>query len=77
MLFVPQTMVTLQKTLAIFKPDVLKNGYTEIALERIHAAGFSVLCNKIVQLDKFTVMEFYQEHVGKDFFPSVAEYMTR
>lgn len=69
-------MTTLQKTLAIFKPDVLRNGYTEQALERIKKEGFTVLDWKVVHLDDQTAGEFYAEHRERSFFPNLIKYIT-
>eukprot|EP00727_Mastigamoeba_balamuthi_P009054 m51a1_g4771 putative ura6p (402) ;mRNA; r:21801-23301 len=69
-------MATYQKTLAIFKPDILKNGYTEAVLDRVKKEGFTILDWRVMQLDEHTAGDFYAEHKGKGFYGGLVKYVT-
>lgn len=66
-----------QKTLAIIKPDGLLGNYTDDIKRTILEYGFSIVKEKIVQLDEAGVKIFYAEHSSKSFFSSLVKYMTR
>lgn len=66
----------MQKTLAIIKPDGLLGNYTDDIKRTIFEYGFSIVKEKIVQLDEATVKRFYAEHSSKSFFSSLVKYMT-
>ncbi|XP_004510517.1 probable nucleoside diphosphate kinase 5 isoform X3 [Cicer arietinum] len=65
-----------QKTLAIIKPDGLLGNYTDDIKRTILEYGFSIVKEKIVQLDEAGVKIFYAEHSSKSFFSSLVKYMT-
>ncbi|XP_061342906.1 probable nucleoside diphosphate kinase 5 isoform X2 [Gastrolobium bilobum] len=65
-----------EKTLAIIKPDGLSGNYTDDIKRTILDYGFSIIKEKIVQLDEITVKRFYAEHSSKCFFSSLVKYMT-
>ncbi|XP_078702258.1 thioredoxin domain-containing protein 6-like isoform X3 [Branchiostoma floridae x Branchiostoma belcheri] len=65
----------LQRTLALIRPDALKNHKDEI-LAKIQEAGFTVALQKEMQLTKDQATEFYKEHEGQDYFEQLIESMT-
>ncbi|XP_066305247.1 thioredoxin domain-containing protein 3 homolog isoform X4 [Branchiostoma lanceolatum] len=65
----------LQRTLALIRPDALKEHKDEI-LAKIQEAGFTVALQKEMQLTKDQAAEFYKEHEGQDYFEQLIESMT-
>jgi len=63
-------------TLAILKPDCVKNGHTGKVIDRILQAGFKIRAMKLVHLNKEQAEQFYQVHKGKPFFEGLIEFMT-
>ncbi|KAK2154406.1 hypothetical protein LSH36_269g05066 [Paralvinella palmiformis] len=68
----PQIFV--ERTLAIIKPDAL--GKAEEIEDIILRSGFSILQKRRVQLTPEQASDFYAEHFGKLFFPSLVAYMS-
>lgn len=66
--------IVLERTLAIVKPDAIKK-CKEIE-DVILRNGFTILERRFVQLTPEQASEFYAEHFGKLFFPSLIGYMT-
>jgi nucleoside-diphosphate kinase len=69
-------MQTLQRTLAIVKPDALAKGATGDILASIERHGFRVLGMKMLHLKKAQAAGFYAVHAGKPFFDSLCHFMT-
>jgi len=68
----PQIFV--ERTLAIIKPDALhKSAEIEDIILR---SGFSILQKRRVHLTPEQASDFYAEHYGKLFFPSLVSYMS-
>jgi nucleoside diphosphate kinase len=66
----------MQTTLAIIKPDAVKAGATDKILQRIREAGFAVRARTSLTLPAFKAEEFYAEHKGKPFQPSLVAFMS-
>lgn len=66
-----------EKTLAMIKPDGVSGNYTEQIKSIIRESGFSIVREKMLQLNEETVAHFYAEHSGRSFFPNLMKYMTR
>jgi nucleoside-diphosphate kinase len=69
-------MKTLQRTLAIVKPDAVKKGATGDIIHTIEQNGFRIIGLKMVHLKKAQAEGFYAVHVGKPFFDSLTKFMT-
>ncbi len=59
-------------TLALIKPHAHQERKAGKIIARIEEAGFGILLVKMAQMHPEGVEEFYQEHVGKDFFPNLS-----
>merc|ERR1712142_1050208 len=70
----PPPQVYLERTLAIVKPDAM-NKVNEIE-DIILRNGFSILQKRKVHLSPEQASDFYVEHYGKMFFPSLVAYMS-
>lgn len=69
-------MKTLQRTLAIIKPDaVKKNAHGEI-VNIILQNGFNIIGMKMLHLSKEQAEGFYAVHAGKPFFESLTKFMS-
>jgi nucleoside-diphosphate kinase len=69
-------MTTVQKTLAIIKPNVFRDGHVDEALDRIGREGFVVADKRVEQLDEARAKTFYAEHAEKPFYERLVRYMT-
>jgi len=64
-----------QLTLALIKPHAVFSRKMGKIITDLEAEGFSVIHMKMIQLRDEGAREFYQEHVGKDFFPYLVKVM--
>jgi nucleoside-diphosphate kinase len=69
-------MQTLQRTLAIVKPDAVAKGAAGDILAMIEHHGFRIIGMKMLHLKKAQAAAFYAVHVGKPFFDSLGGFMT-
>ncbi|KAK6483249.1 thioredoxin domain-containing protein 6 isoform X1 [Huso huso] len=65
----------VERTLALIRPDILKDRKEEILL-RIQEAGFTIAMQKEVMLSEQQVRELYREHLEEDYFPALLNNMT-
>jgi len=68
----PQIFV--ERTLALIKPDAI--GKSEEIEDIILRSGFTILQKRRVHLTPEQASDFYAEHYGKLFFPSLVAYMS-
>jgi len=67
--------LTVERTLAIIKPDAVKRGLTGDILSRIHAAIFQIVAIKSVRLTKAEAEGFYAVHRERPFFGELTDFM--
>lgn len=65
-----------QKTLALFKPDVIDRNLSLKLIELIYKHGFVILAIETVNPSKKLLEQHYKDLVDKPFFPSLLKYMT-
>lgn len=63
-------------TLAIIKPNAVKNKKTGPILAMINEAGFRISAMKMIHLTKAQAQIFYAVHVGKPFYEGLVEFMS-
>jgi len=69
-------MKTIQRTLAIVKPDAVKrNGVGDI-VHTIENQGFRIIAMRMLHLTKSQAEGFYAVHAGKPFFESLTNFMS-
>ncbi len=70
-------MVTehVEHTFIAFKPDAVQRGLIGEILQRFEKAGFRLAGMKLVHPTDELLNKHYDEHVEKDFFPNLKEFM--
>ncbi|MBN2742845.1 nucleoside diphosphate kinase [Breznakibacter xylanolyticus] len=66
----------IQQTLAIIKPDSVRNNYAGKILSLIVDHGFSIKAIKGVHMDTRDAQRFYGIHTGKPFFDKLVDFIT-
>jgi nucleoside-diphosphate kinase len=64
------------RTLAIIKPDAVKNNYIGQIITKITEAGFKIKAIKMTRLTKDSAGGFYEVHKGKPFYDELVEFMS-
>ena len=65
----------VETTFVALKPDAVKRGLIGDIVSVIEHAGFKISGLKMVQADDDILEEHYEEHVDKEFYDGLAEYM--
>ena len=68
--------MTIQRTLAIIKPDATSKNIIGKIIDRFEENGLKVIAGKLIHMDQAKAAGFYAEHEGRPFFPNLVEYMT-
>jgi nucleoside-diphosphate kinase len=68
--------MTLERTLAIIKPDAVANDFTGNILTLIEKSGLSIVAAKMVHLSVSKAEELYAEHEGRPFYKPLLNFMT-
>ena len=69
-------MVT-NRTFTMIKPDAVEKGHIGAILDKINAAGFSIVALKYTQLSRGDAEAFYAVHAERPFFDELVTFMTR
>lgn len=69
-------MKTIQRTLAIIKPDAVTRGAMGDIIGTIERRGFTVLSAKMLHISREQAEGFYAVHAGKPFFASLTTFMS-
>ena len=64
------------RTLAIIKPDAVKNNYIGQIITKITEAGFKIKAIKMTRLTKDSAGGFYEVHKGKPFYDELVTFMS-
>ena len=65
----------IERTFVALKPDTVRRGITGEIMTTFEEAGFKVIGMKMVWADEDLLEEHYSEHVDKDFYERLEEYM--
>ena len=69
-------MKTLQRTLAIVKPDAVARNATGDIIATIESHDFRIIGMKMLHISKKEAEGFYAVHAGKPFFNSLTDFMS-
>jgi nucleoside-diphosphate kinase len=69
-------MKTLERTLAIIKPDAVAKHAVGDIVGMIEARGFRILGMKMLEISKAQAEGFYAVHADKPFFDSLTNFMS-
>ena len=65
-----------QRTLVLLKPDAVRRGLVGDILSRFEAKGLSIVAMDLRTIDASLADEHYVEHVEKEFYPPLREFVT-
>ena len=65
-----------QRTLVLLKPDAVRRGLVGQILSRFEAKGLSIVALEMRTIDGSKADEHYAEHVEKEFYPPLREFVT-
>lgn len=65
-----------ERTFIAIKPDAVQRGLIGRIIERIENKGFKLVGMKFMQVSEDLANEHYKEHIGKDFFPPLIDFIT-
>ena len=68
--------MTMQRTLAIVKPDAVAKGVVGQILGRIERAGFTIIAAKLVHMSMPEARGFYIVHRERPFYESLCAFMA-
>ncbi len=66
----------IERTFVALKPDTVKRGITGKIIDIFEETGFKIVGMKMVWADEEILQEHYSEHVDKDFYERLEEYMS-
>ncbi len=65
-----------QRTLVLLKPDTVRRCLVGEVLSRFEAKGLSIVALDLRTIDGAMADEHYAEHVDKDFYPPLRDFVT-
>lgn len=65
-----------ERTLVLIKPDAVRRGLVGLVLSRYEAKGLRILAMAQRRIDAELADRHYAEHVGKDFYPPLRDFVT-
>lgn len=66
----------MDRTFVMVKPDGVARGLIGEVISRLERKGLKLVAARFERLSEKRVMEQYQEHMEKPFFPSLRHYIT-
>jgi len=65
-----------ERTLVLVKPDAVRRGLVGQVLVRFERKGLGIVAMDLRRIDAATADEHYAEHVERDFYPPLREFVT-
>jgi len=69
--------MSVERTLAIIKPDAIAKGVAGQIVTRIENAGFKILAVKLIRMSHEDAAGFYVVHKARPFYRSLCTFMTQ
>jgi nucleoside-diphosphate kinase len=69
--------MSVQRTLAIVKPDAVAKGVVGQIVSRIEQSGLQLVAARLIRMSREDAAGFYAVHEARPFFASLCEFMTR
>jgi len=69
-------MKTLQRTLAIIKPDAVRKNAIGSIIEQLERNSFRILAMKVLEISKHQAEQFYAVHAHRPFYNSLTNFMS-
>jgi nucleoside-diphosphate kinase len=69
-------MKTLERTLAIIKPDAVRKHAIGNIIEQLENNSFHILAMKILEISKHQAEQFYAVHAHRPFYNSLTNFMS-
>ena len=70
------TQPPTQRTLVLLKPDTVRRGLVGNVLSRFEDKGLTLVAMDLRHIDQALADEHYAEHVEKDFYPPLRDFVT-
>lgn len=67
--------MAIEKTLILIKPDGSKRRLTGLVIDRLDAAGLSLVGAKVLSVTEDLAKKHYRDHTGKHFFDNLIRYI--
>ena len=67
--------MAIEQTLILIKPDGAKRRLTGLAIDRLEAAGLTLVGAKVVSVSEELAKEHYRDLADKPFFPNLIRYI--
>ncbi|MFQ6127333.1 MAG: nucleoside-diphosphate kinase [Thermoplasmata archaeon] len=68
--------MTNERTFVLVKPDGVQRGLMGSVFSRFESRGLKIVAMRMLRLDRETVEEYYKEHIGKDFFEDLVDFIA-
>jgi len=65
----------IEKTLVMLKPDTIKRKLMGEIISRLEKKGFDIIAMRMIQMDEGLVTSLYEEHLGRDYFQPLKEFI--
>lgn len=66
----------MEQTLVLIKPDGVARHLVGRILTRYEEKGLQLVAMKLLHMDESMAARHYAEHVGKDFYPNLLDFIT-
>jgi nucleoside-diphosphate kinase len=66
----------MSRTLVLIKPDAVRRGLVGEVISRFEAKGLTIVAMEQRTIDAAQADQHYAEHVGKDFYPPLRDFVT-
>jgi adenylate kinase len=64
-----------ERTFAMIKPDAVSQGHIPAIMTMITEAKLNIIYSNLITMNDAVINEFYNEHLNKDFFPRLKQFM--